>query len=139
MTKMKKRGSELPVWADMLMRVAFAVLSTALFGCVAVLICSAVIYTTADPAAYVDYAAYTAYGLTALGCGLFSALFCRDSAFLCALCASACCVILMLIIAVAGGGVSPMCVTLYAAFMLASVLFSGIFSRNKPKTRKRRK
>ncbi len=139
MTKTKKRGSQLPPAADVLIRMALSLASTSAFAVISVLILSAVIYATDDPGAHVSVGAYCALALTALSCGMFSALFCRESAFTCALSTSGAAVCLMLAFAAVSGGVAPICVTVYAGFMLVSVVFAWLFSRGQGKKHKRKR
>ncbi len=139
MIKTKKRGRELPQAAAVLIRIALALLSTAVFAVISVLVCSAVVYGTDDPGAHVSAGAYCALVLTAMSCGMFSAIFCRESAFPCALCTSGTAVCVMLVFAAVSGGVAPICVTVYAGFMLVSVLFAWLFSRGGAQRRKRKR
>ena len=140
MVRSKKRGGNLSPAARVFIRMAFALLATVVFAVVSVFASTAVVYATDDPGMHVSVGAYCALALTAVACGLFSAIFCRESAFLCALCTSGASACIMLAVAAFSGGVSPACVTFYAAFMLIAVLFAGIFSRRPqrgPKTRRR--
>ena len=139
MAKSKKRGASLPPAAGMLIRIALVLVSTAVFAVVSVLIACAVIYATDDPGAHVDVGAYFALALTAMACGAFSALFCRESAFPCAVCASGTAVCVMLVIAAVSGNVMPICVSVYAGFMLVSVLLAWLFSRGGRGRRKRKR
>lgn len=139
MTKLKKRGKALPPAAEVLVRMALVLVSTAAFAVISVLIMSAVIYATDDPGAHVSVGAYCALALTAASCGMFSALLCRESAFACAVCTSGTAVCIMLALAALSGGVAPICVTVYAGFMLVSVLFAWLFSRGGTKRRIKRR
>lgn len=138
MVRSKRRGGKLPPAAEPLIRMALVLLSTAVLAVCFVLASAAVIYQTSDPGAYVSVGAYCALALTAVSCGIFSALFCRESAFPCALCVSGVFVCIMLAIAAVSGGVAPACVTVYAGFMLVSVLFAWFFSRGGAKRKRKR-
>ncbi len=139
MTKTKKRGTDLPPAADVLIRMSLAFVSTAVFAVISVLAVTAAVYATDDPGAHVSVGAYCALALTAAACGTFSALYCRRSAFTCALSTSGTAVCVMLAFAAISGGVAPICVTVYAGFMLVSVLFAWIFSRDQGKKHKRKR
>ena len=139
MKKTKKRGSDLPPAAAVLIRMALALLSTAVSAVISVLALTGVVYATDDPGAHVTVGAYCALALTAVFCGMFSALFCRESAFACALCVSGAAVCVMLALAALSGGVAPICVSVYAGFMLVCVLFAWLFSRGGTKRRIKRR
>ena len=139
MKKTKNRGRELPVAVLALIRVAVVLMLTVAAAIVCVLILSAVIYQTDDPAAHIGIAAYIALFFTAALCGVFSALLCRKAPFACAMCASGAAVCVMLATAALSGGVRPVSVTVYAGFMLASVLFARLIPQRGTKRHKKRR
>ncbi len=139
MKKLKNKGRELPEAAAVLIRVAAVLMLTVAAAVLCVLISSAVIYQTDDPAAYIGIAAYVSLFFTAALCGIISALLCRKAAFACAMCASGAAVCIMLAAAVLSGGVYPVSVTVYAGFMLVSVLFAWLTSQRGTKRHKKRR
>ena len=139
MTKTKKRGERLPDSVAVLIRFASVFGITAIAAAAFLLASSAVIYQTDDPAAHIDIGAYAALALTAVTCGTLSSVLCRESAFTCALCTSGAIVCIMLAVAALSGGVAPICVTVYAGFMLASVLFAWLFARGGTRRHKKRR
>ena len=133
--KEKKRGENGPA---MLIAAQYTLLCTVACALLSILAASAAIYLTADPIAYVLYAAIAALAVTGAMCGVFARVFCPDATFVCAMMASAEAVAIMLAYAAISRSLGSFAVSAYAGFMLIAAL-SAAFSSRRPVRHRRKK
>ncbi|MBQ7171561.1 MAG: hypothetical protein IJR89_04725 [Clostridia bacterium] len=119
------------VWLCLLKAAAFTLLSLLLF----LLLSSAVICRTADPARLAILAAGASLLFGAAACGFFSVRFCPERPLFAALAVSACFVLLFLILSLCLSLFSAGALPGYAAFLLLSLLFARLFTL-KPKRKR---